>query len=85
MSVIASRKVTISLPEDLVVFADSKAAESGTTRSRVIGDLLAALRKQEQDALAREGYRFYSQEAEEFAMRSGPAVSEAWDDDGPSR
>ena len=80
-----SRKVTLSLPEDLVAFADAKAAERGTNRSRVVGDLLEALRRREQDSLASEGYRFYAAEAREFADASAKAVAEAVVDDRSTR
>lgn len=80
-----SRKVTISLPEDLVSFADTKARERRSTRSAVIGDLLAELRRQELEALAREGYGFYARDAEDFAAASHNAVAESLDDDRPTR
>ncbi len=80
-----SRKVTLSLPEDLVAFADAKAGERGTTRSHLIGVLLAELRTREEDLLAKEGYRFYAQEAAEFAEMSSIAAAEALDDDRPTR
>ena len=80
-----SRKVTVSLPQDLVAFADTKAAERGTTRSRLIGDLLAKLRHRERDDLASEGYRFYADEALEFAEMSAGAVAEAIGDDRSAR
>ena len=74
MPQVTSRKVTVSLPQDLVAFADTKAAERGTTRSHLIGDLLAELRQRERDALASEGYQFYADEALEFAEMSAGAV-----------
>ncbi|MCP4661198.1 MAG: hypothetical protein GY856_37825 [bacterium] len=77
-----TRKITLSLPEELIAYADSKAAQMGTNRSRLVGDLLESSRQHEQEALAREGYRFYAKEAEEFAARSAAAVGEALDDDG---
>ena len=80
-----SRKVTVSLPEDLVAFADAKASEHGTTRSRLISGLLAELRKREDDALAEEGYRFYAQEAKEFSEMTSSVVAEAFDNDRPTR
>ncbi|RMH21063.1 MAG: hypothetical protein D6696_06650 [Acidobacteria bacterium] len=79
-----SKKVTISLPEDLLRFADAKAAERKTSRSAMISELLVELRASEQDALAREGYRFYADEARAFADSSSQASAEAWCDD-PSR
>ena len=79
-----TRKVTLSLPEELIAYADSKAAQMGTNRSRLVSDLLERWREDEQEALAREGYRFYASEAEEFAAQSASAVGEALDDDGPA-
>ncbi len=72
------QKVTVSLPRDLVIFADTKAAEWGITRSGLFAELLADLKNDQEDALAAEGYQFYAQEAEEFAQASQGAVSEAW-------
>ncbi len=82
---LATRKVTVSLPEELVEFADSRANERRTTRSGVITDLLDAARRRDLDALAKEGYRFFARESEEFAEASGPAVAEALDDDRSQR
>ena len=80
----AIRKLTVSLPEDLVRFADATAEERGTSRSELIGELLETLRRRERDDLAREGYAFFAAESREFAAASGPAVAEALEDDGPS-
>ncbi|MBC7264006.1 MAG: hypothetical protein H5T64_06560 [Chloroflexi bacterium] len=71
------RKVTISLPRHLLEYADRKAAQMGISRSQVLADLLAEMAARERDTLAAEGYRFYAQEAEEFAAASLPASSEA--------
>ncbi len=79
-----TRKVTLSLPEELIAYADSKAAQMGTNRSRLVSDLLESFRQHEREALAREGYGFYAKEAEEFASQSATAVGEALDDDGPT-
>jgi metal-responsive CopG/Arc/MetJ family transcriptional regulator len=79
------KKVTISLHAELVDYADALARNLGMSRSAVIQDLLAERRARERDALAREGYRFYSTEASEFDSVSGAAVAEAWSDDRPER
>lgn len=71
------RKITISLPEELVVFADQRAQEIQTSRSQVISQALAELRAAEEAQLAAEGYRFYAAEAEEFAASATAAVFEA--------
>ncbi len=73
-----SRKITISLPEELVVFADQRALETNSSRSQVISMALAHIKILEEERLAAEGYRFYAQEAEEFAVISASAVSEAF-------
>jgi len=71
------RKVTVSLPRELLEYVDGKAALAREGRSRVIAEVLAAWRASEKDALAVEGYRFYAQETSEFAETSLPAVREA--------
>lgn len=76
MPQVATKKVTISLPEELVAFADHKASEQRTTRSDVIGRLIEERRAAELDALAREGYELYAQEAIEFAEQSAIAFGE---------
>jgi hypothetical protein len=45
-------------------------------RSKVIAEAIAAQREREEARLAAEGYRFYAQEASEFAAASLQAVSE---------
>jgi len=70
------RKVTVSLPRELIEFADTAAAAMGVSRSRVIAEALVAQREQEEARLAAEGYRFYAQEASEFAATTISTVSE---------
>lgn len=79
------RKVTLSLPEDLVGFADEMAQSQGSNRSRVVANLIAEHRARRRDALAREGYSFYAGEAEEFAAASSGAVAQALTDARASR
>ncbi|MGB9620204.1 MAG: ribbon-helix-helix protein, CopG family [Armatimonadota bacterium] len=76
------RKITISLPAELVEFADRMAGQSRLSRSQVISRALAQIRAGEEERLAAEGYRFYAQEAEEFAAASSRAVAEAVDHAG---
>ena len=77
MQHLAMRKITISLPGDLVEFADRIAEKTHTSRSQVIGQVLAELQTREQVRLAEEGYRFYASEAAEFAEASARAAIEA--------
>lgn len=76
----AIRKITISLPDDLVAFADGEAERLRISRSRFIADALARLEAVEADQRAAEGYRYYAAEAEEFAAASAHAVAEALND-----
>lgn len=73
-------KITISLPKELVVFADDRATELSTSRSQVISMALAEAKKREDEQLAAAGYRFYAQEASEFASATHRAIAEAWED-----
>lgn len=73
-----SRKVTVSLPEELVIYADRRADENGVNRSQVISQALAVLMASDEEKLAAEGYAFFATEAEQFAAASASAVTEAW-------
>ncbi len=75
-------KITISLPVDLVEFADGQAARLGISRSRFIADALSQIKALQEESLAVEGYRFYAGEAIEFATISGSAVAEVLEDAG---
>jgi metal-responsive CopG/Arc/MetJ family transcriptional regulator len=70
-------KVTLSLPRELVRYADARAQELATSRSQVISEALAERRAREEDELAREGYAFYAAESTAFAASSISAFSEA--------
>jgi metal-responsive CopG/Arc/MetJ family transcriptional regulator len=74
----AVRKITISLPEYLVEFADQRAARSSTSRSQVISQALTIIKALEEEKLAAEGYQFYAGEAVEFAAATAQAATEAW-------
>ena len=76
------RKITISLPGSLVEFADREATRLNISRSRLIARVLADIKASEEKQLAAEGYRFYAQEASEFAEASARAVAESLDDAG---
>ncbi len=70
-------RVTVSLPADLVRYADHRAHRLGTSRSQVITEAVAERRARDEEEAAREGYAFYAREAEDFASASFRAVSEA--------
>lgn len=71
------RKVTVSLPVSLSDFADREAARLNISRSRLIARASSGIKAAEEERLAAEGYRFYAQEADEFADASASAVAEA--------
>jgi metal-responsive CopG/Arc/MetJ family transcriptional regulator len=73
------RKITISLPQELVEFADLQATREKTSRSEWIARALVQCRARELERLAAEGYRFYADEAAAFAAASESAVAEGWD------
>jgi metal-responsive CopG/Arc/MetJ family transcriptional regulator len=77
MSRASTRKITISLPGELVEFADKQAARLRISRSEVIGKTLAQAKAVEEENLAAKGYRYYAQENREFADASAGAVAEA--------
>ena len=77
----AIRKITISMPDDLVYFADKQAKASQTSRSQVISWLLAEAKTRTEAQLAAEGYQFYAQESIEFANATQGVVSFAWTDE----
>jgi len=81
MSVVETKKVTVSMSEELLAFADRMAESFGKTRSGFIASLLAEARERELERLAAEGYRYFSAEAREFAAASESAVAEALDDE----
>jgi metal-responsive CopG/Arc/MetJ family transcriptional regulator len=78
MTISSVQKVTISLPQALLEFADNRAAQTKKSRSQVISEALAAIKIQEEERLATEGYQFYAQEAAEFAAASASSAAAAW-------
>lgn len=79
------RKVTISLPAALLKYADQRATRMGTSRSQVISQMVAEALAREKETIAAEGYRFYSQEGEDFAEASAKLFAETLhEDEGPN-
>lgn len=72
------QRVSITMPAELVKYADMQAAELNTSRSQVIVMAFASVKARQEERLAAEGYRFYSAENAEFAEASAEAVAEAW-------
>lgn len=74
----ALQRVSITMPAELVRYADIQAAELNTSRSQIIVMALSSIKATQEEKLASEGYRFYSAEASEFAEASAEAAAEAW-------
>lgn len=74
---VETRKVTISLPIELLEFADRFAAQRKTNRSQVISQALATVQALEEERLAAEGYRFYADEAVDFAQAASSGYAPA--------
>ena len=69
-------KVTISLPQKLVEYADRLAKEQAKTRSGVIAELLQKEEKERIQALMEEGYRETAEENRRLAEEAFPLASE---------
>jgi Arc/MetJ-type ribon-helix-helix transcriptional regulator len=70
------KKVTVSLPDDLLRFADERADRVGESRSQVVAKALEILKRIERDRLMAEGYRFYSDADVEIAESGLGAMRE---------
>ena len=73
MPTTATCKVTLTLDKELVAFADAKAAERHTSRSRVIREMLAEWRSRERVERARE-IRKTPDPLEHLASLEGPTA-----------
>ena len=81
MSRTSTRKITISLPSELVELAEEQAVRLKSTRSQVIAKTLARAKASQEEDVAAEGYRYYAEESREFANASTGAVAEAIEND----
>lgn len=70
-------KITISLPRNLVEYADKLAQERSTTRSGVIAELLSKEEQARIHALMEEGYREMAEENRCLAEEALPLISES--------
>lgn len=81
-------KVTISIPQHLLEYADQLAERQETTRSGVIANLLEKEETEELHALMAEGYKEMAEENQCLAQEAWPLASETmrrhtfWDE-GP--
>jgi hypothetical protein len=73
------RKLTLWLRARLADFLDREALRLNVSRSKLVADALCAILAAEEERLAAEGYRFYAQEASDFAQGSIGAFTEVLD------
>jgi metal-responsive CopG/Arc/MetJ family transcriptional regulator len=73
-----SGKVTVSLPVDLIEFADQFAEQAGTSRSQAMAEALRVLKRAERDRLMAEGFRYYHDDAVQMAEEGMAATNEVW-------
>jgi len=75
-------KLTVSLPKDLISFADEVASEKNISRSKVVSNCLKEFAQKRTIELMEEGYKVMAKEHEEFAKIGAEAASEVvppWD------
>jgi metal-responsive CopG/Arc/MetJ family transcriptional regulator len=71
-----AEKVTISLPREMLLFADRMAKEKKISRSKAIASCLEEAARKQFEAELEEGYRAMAKEHEEFAKLSWEAARE---------
>ena len=71
-----SAKLTISLPRNLISFADMLAKEGNTSRSGAIAIVLQELAEERERAAMIEGYKAMSEQHREFAAMTLPLANE---------
>jgi len=60
-------KLTISVPRDLISFADKVASKDKISRSKVISNCLSELARKHKIQLMEEGYKVMAEEHRQFA------------------
>lgn len=73
-----AEKVTVSLPSELVRFADQWAGEVGASRSEAVAEALRVLKRTQRDRLMAEGVRFYLDDSVQLAEEGMAATNEVW-------
>lgn len=76
------KKVGISLPKNLISFADEIASKENISRSKVVSNCLKEYARKHTIELMEEGYKVMAKEHEQFAKISAEAASEVippWD------
>jgi len=69
-------KLTISLPKNLISFADEVANEQNISRSRVVSNCLSEFAQKRRMQLMEEGYKVMAKENSDFAKLAFALQSE---------
>jgi len=69
-------KLSISIPQNLIVFADEVASEEKISRSKVVSNCLSEFAQKRKIRLMEEGYKAMADEHKQFAEISAEAASE---------
>ena len=72
-------KISISLPRDLIKFADEMAQGTKTSRSEFIADVLAAKKRELLREAMIEGYKALAEEHLRFAEETVWLAGDIWD------
>jgi len=71
-------KLTISLPKNLITFADEIANEQNISRSKLIAECLREMADKRMIAEMEEGYKAMAEENRRLAEQFLPIVVETW-------
>jgi metal-responsive CopG/Arc/MetJ family transcriptional regulator len=69
-------KLTISLPQDLVTFADKMASEKGVTRSKIVSMCLQDMAEKHKAEAMKDGYLAMAKQHVEFAKMTSEIAHE---------
>ena len=70
------KKLTVSVPEDLIVLADTVAKEKKISRSKVVAECLQKLADRRLEKELEEGYKALEKENVEFARTAADLAHE---------
>ena len=76
-----SKRVTVTLPDELAAGLKEEAARTGAPVSRLVARAIAERSRRRLRQLMAEGYRAWADEDERLAEEAMPIALETWPDD----
>ncbi|MEX0799832.1 MAG: ribbon-helix-helix protein, CopG family [Dehalococcoidia bacterium] len=76
-----SKRLTVTLPDELAAELREEAARTGDPVSRLVARAIADRKRQRLRELMAEGYRAWADEDERLAEEAIPVALETWPDD----